>query len=161
MTKEVKDLRETIRQALSFQRSRTVTVLSSLLAVEDAIGYIPHEAIEEVADFTQASVNDVWGVASFYTNFRFTPPGEHIVEVCWGPPCHMMGATAIAQAILDRVGLSQEGDTGDRRLTFKYNTCLGACAQAPVISIDHRLLGRTTAEAAQERVSRLMMEAKV
>ena len=69
-------LREQVRGALANQTARTVTMLSSLLAIEDEIGYIPQEAIEEVATFTNSTVNDVWGVASFYTNFRFTPPAS-------------------------------------------------------------------------------------
>ena len=133
----------------------TVTVLSSLLAIEDSIGYIPSEAIEEVADFTNSTINDVWGVASFYTNFRFTPPGEHVVEVCWGPSCHILGAQRIIKEVLETLGLSREGDTEDSKFTFKYNTCLAACGQAPVISIDHQLMGRMTAEKAKERISNL------
>ena len=66
-------------------------MLSSLLAAQDELGYLPDEAIEEVATFTESTINEVWGVASFYTNFRFTPPGEHVVEVCWGPTCHLEG----------------------------------------------------------------------
>ncbi len=133
----------------------TVTVLSSLLAIEDSIGYIPSEAIEEVADFTNSTINDVWGVASFYTNFRFTPPGEHVVEVCWGPSCHILGSQRIIKEVLETLGLSREGDTEDSKFTFKYNTCLAACGQAPVISIDHQLMGRMTAEQAKERILNL------
>ena len=68
--------RERIREAMASQKRPTVTVLSSLLAIQDHLGYLPDEAIEEVAHFTKASINEVWGVASFYTNFRFTPPAE-------------------------------------------------------------------------------------
>lgn len=134
-------LREQVKGALANQTARTVTVLSSLLAIEDEIGYIPTEAIEEVATFTNTTVNDVWGVASFYTNFRFTPPNEHVVEVCWGPTCHLLGAMELIQAVLQSLGLSEEGDTPDGKISLKYNTCLGACAQGPVVSVDHRILG--------------------
>ena len=160
MTYEVKDLRDTIQRAVSSQRSKTITVLSSLLAVEDALGYIPSEAIEEVAHFTEATVNDVWGVASFYTNFRFTPPGKHLIEVCWGPSCHLTGAPGILRTLLDYLGIATEGETADHSITLKYNTCLGACAQAPVVSIDHQLVGRMTAEEARERVRRLLAGAE-
>ncbi len=142
------DLRERIRQAVTNQERPTVTVLSSLLAAQDALGYIPDEAIDEVAAYTEASINEVWGVASFYKNFRFTPPGEHTVEICWGPSCHLVGATSIIERTLEHVGLEEEGETNDGRLTIRYNTCLGACAQAPVISIDHHLRGRMTPERA-------------
>ena len=133
--------RQKIGETLANQSARTVTVLSSLLAIEDAIGYIPPEAIEEVAAYTNSTINDVWGVASFYTNFRFTPPGEHIVEVCWGPTCHLLGAQEILQAVLQTLGLSEEGDTSDGKISLKYNTCLGACSQGPVISVDHKIIG--------------------
>jgi len=130
-----------ITKALANQSARTVTVLSSLLAVEDAIGYIPPEAIAEVASHTHSTINDVWGVASFYTNFRFTPPGEHIVEVCWGPTCHLLGAQQILQNVLQLLDLSEEGDTADSKISLKYNTCLGACSQGPVVSVDHKIIG--------------------
>lgn len=139
-------LRQRIRQAIANQPQRAVTVLSSLLAVEDAVSYIPPEAIEEVAQHTNSTVNDVWAVASFYTNFRFQPLGQHVVEVCWGPTCHMQGAQDLLEAAQRALGLSHEGDTADGRVTLKYNTCLGACAQAPVVMVDHKVMGRATLE---------------
>ncbi len=141
MTNNQDDQTRKIGEALANQSARTVTVLSSLLAIEDAVGYIPPKAIEEVAAYTNSTINDVWGVASFYTNFRFTPPGEHIVEVCWGPTCHLLGAQVILQAALQTLGLPEEGDTSDGKVSLKYNTCLGACSQGPVISIDHKIIG--------------------
>lgn len=135
------DHRQSISEALTGQSAKTVTVLSSLLAVEDAIGYISREAIKEVASFTGSTINDVWGVASFYTNFRFTPPGEHVVEVCWGPTCHLLGAMTLLQSVLQALGLSEEGDTPNGKVSLKYNTCLGACSQGPVVRIDDRIIG--------------------
>jgi len=143
-------LLERVRQALDAQPQKAVTVLSSLLAVEDAIHYIPPIAVEQVALYTGATVNDVWAVASFYTNFRFEPPGEHVIEICWGPTCHLKGSQRLLDAVQNGLGLSQEGDTPDGSATLKYNTCLGACAQAPVIMVDHQLMGRMTVERAKE-----------
>ena len=155
MAAESEALRERIRKAIASQTQSNVNVLSSLHAVLDEVGYIPDEAIEEVAESAGTTINTVWGVASFYTNFRFTPPGDHIVEICWGPTCHLLGATVILQGVLDDLGMSDEGETADNRLTLKYNTCLGACSQAPVISVDHRLMGRQTIESARSIVSQL------
>ena len=155
MAAESEALRERIRKAIASQTQSNVNVLSSLHAVLDELGYVPDEAIEEVAESAGTTINTVWGVASFYTNFRFTPPGDHIVEICWGPTCHLLGATIILQGVLDDLGMSDEGDTADNRLTLKYNTCLGACSQAPVISVDHRLMGRQTIESARSIVSQL------
>lgn len=149
--------RERIRRVLRSQKQRTVTVLSSLLAIQHELRYISEVAIEETANFIKGStINDVWSVASFYTNFRFTPPGEHIVEVCWGPSCHIRGAQQILKAVQGDLGIDAEGETPDGKFTLQYNTCLGACAHAPVIAIDHHHYGRSSPEAAV----RLVQEAR-
>lgn len=149
-------LKPRIVHALRSQPQPTVTILSSLLAVGDELGYIPKEAVEEVAVFTSSTVNDVWAVASFYPNFRFQPPCDHTVELCWGPSCHLLGAMPLIAAVLGAVGLEGEGDTPDNRLSVRYNTCLGACAQAPVISINHQLIGRLSPDQACVRIAELL-----
>ena len=149
-------LTQRIAGAVHGQSQPTVTVLSSLLAVEDELGYIPKEAVAEVASFNNATVNDVWAVASFYPNFRFEPPCEHSVELCWGSTCHLVGAMPVISAVLEASGLSEEGDTPNGKLSVRLNTCLGACAQAPVISIDHHLIGRLSPEEARRRVIELL-----
>ena len=149
-------LEQRIQDAVRSQTQPTVTVLSSLLAVEDELGYIPKEAVEFVAGFSNSTINDVWAVASFYPNFRFEPPAEHTVDVCWGASCHLVGAMSIFKSVLEVAGLESEGDTLDKRLTVKFNSCLGACSQAPVMALDHHLAGRVNPESAAENVSRLL-----
>ena len=149
---------ETITEAVHGQSQPTVTILSSLLAVQDAIGYIPKEAVEEGADLTGDTVNDVWAVASFYPNFRFEPLCQHTLEVCWGTSCHLVGAMPVMASVLEAAGLVESGDTPDKRLFVGFNTCLGACAQGPVISVDHRLLGRATPESAAMKVNELLVQ---
>ena len=144
MTTDKDNLRTRIQQAIQSQKRPTITVLSSLLAIQDSIGYIPEIAIEEVAVHSNTSINSVFGVASFYPNFRFTPPGEHSVEVCWGPTCHLKGATEILESVLEKLGLDSEGATEDGKVSFRFNTCLGACSQAPVISVNHELYGNAS-----------------
>ena len=148
-------LKERISSAVHGQTQPTVTILSSLLAVEDELGYIPRQAVEQVADFTRSTVNDVWAVASFYPNFRFEPPSSHSVEVCWGASCHLVGSVPVIEAVLEAAGLPGEGDTPDGFLTVRLNTCLGACAHAPVISIDHHLIGRVSPDSAKASVANL------
>jgi NADH:ubiquinone oxidoreductase subunit E len=149
-------LKQKITAAIHSQSQPTVTVLSSLLAVEDAIGYIPKDAVEEVASLTGTTINDVWAVATFYPNFRFLPPCEHQLELCWGPSCHLLGATQVIAATLDLLGVEDEGDTADGKLSLRYNTCLGACAQAPVISADHHLMGRQSPDKVQAVLAALL-----
>ena len=149
-------LEQRIHNAVHGQTQPTVTVLSSLLAVEDALGYIPKESLELVAGFTNSTINDVWSVASFYPNFRFEPPAEHKLEVCWGASCHLVGAMGIFKSVLEASGMEDEGDTPDGHLTVRLNTCLGACAHAPVIALDHHLIGRVNPESAAKEVANVL-----
>ena len=147
-TKQRSIMREQIRQILNSQEQPTVTVLSSLIAVQDSIHYLPDEAIKETATFCGSTINEVWSVASFYTNFRFTAPGEKTLDVCWGPSCHILGAQQVLDSVQSALEVKEEGESPDGKVTLKYNTCLGACAQGPVIAVDHHLIGKQTAESA-------------
>ena len=81
MSADAKGIKERVRAAITSGNYPTKTVLSSLLAAQDELGYLPDAAIEEVAVQNETTTNEVWGVASFYTNFRFSPPGKHLIEV--------------------------------------------------------------------------------
>ena len=139
------NIRDEVNKILSSSTDTTVTVLSSLLLVQDEIGYIPNEAVEEIGSFLKTSINEVWGVATFYTNFRFTPPCANVLEVCWGPTCHLKGAPDLISGVLKQLNLEEEGDSQYKGISVRYNTCLGACQQAPVISVNHALRGNVKA----------------
>ena len=132
-----------------------VTVLSSLLAVSNKFHYIPKIAIEEIAKFTGKTTNDVWGVASFYTNFRFTPPGKATLDVCWGPSCHLQGSQKLLKQVHKLLEIDHEGETSDGKLTLRYSTCLGACSQGPVFAIDHKLFGKATINKIEKEISEI------
>jgi NADH:ubiquinone oxidoreductase subunit E len=148
-------LRERARDAIAKQPARTVTILSSLLAVHDELGYLPLEAIDEVAQRMSATANAVWGIASFYPNFRFTVPNRHKVELCWGPTCHVLGAQHILQGLLPHLGLDNEGETADGVISLKLNTCLGVCAHGPAMSFDEELTGHMSLDRAVRLVERI------
>ena len=80
------------------------------------------------------------------------------VELCWGSSCHLVGAMAVIDQVLQETGLEEEGDTPDGQLTVRLNTCLGACAQAPVISINHELIGRISPSEARRRVALVLAD---
>tara|TARA_A100001037_G_scaffold306741_1_gene354832 strand:- start:10808 stop:11278 length:471 start_codon:yes stop_codon:yes gene_type:complete len=130
-----------------------ITVLSSLLAISNKFHYIPKKAVEIVAKYTDKTVNDVWGVASFYTNFRFTPPGDITLDICWGPTCHILGSQKILKEVHGLLGINQEGETKDGKVTLRYSTCLGACSQGPVFAIDHKLFGKASLSKIKEKIS--------
>ncbi|CAI8358467.1 MAG: NADP-reducing hydrogenase subunit HndA [Chloroflexota bacterium] len=144
-----------IVEAVRNQEQPTKTVLSSLLAIQDAMGYIPKQSMEVVAsEVPGTTVNDVWAVASFYPNFKFEPRSECTVEICWGPTCHIAGAMGIFDEALNLLGLESEGKTSDGSIELDFNTCLGACAQAPVISVNHHLIGRVTKNSLKDAIEK-------
>ena len=144
-----------IVEAVRNQEQPTKTVLSSLLAIQDAMGYIPKQSMEVVAsEVPGTTVNDVWAVASFYPNFKFEPRSERTVEICWGPTCHIAGAMGIFDEALNLLGLQSEGKTSDGSIELDFNTCLGACAQAPVISVNHHLIGRVTKNSLKDAIEK-------
>lgn len=155
MTDTAEHLEQQISDAIRGQRQSTVTVLSCLLAVYGKLHYVPDEAIGAIARHLHVTNNEVWSTASFYTNFRFTPPGKHTVEVCWGPTCHLVGAQRVSAEVMQSLNLRNEGDTPDGRATFRYSTCLGCCAVAPAMSIDHHLIGRVAPGEATQRVAKM------
>ena len=144
-----------IVEAVRNQEQPTKTVLSSLLAIQDAMGYIPKQSMEVIAsEVPDTTVNDVWAVASFYPNFKFEPRSECTVEICWGPTCHIAGAMGIFDEALNLLGLESEGKTSDGSIELDFNTCLGACAQAPVISVNHHLIGRVTKNSLKDAIEK-------
>ncbi len=141
-----------VNQALDRQVKEEVTVLSSLIYVQEEFGFLPPDSIPLIADYTDASINDVFGVATFYTHFRFTPPGPHTVEVCWGPSCHVRGAAEVMSAVKAELGMEEEGTTEDGQVTWKRSSCAAACAHGPVAMVDEMIYGDLTPEAAVQLI---------
>ncbi len=137
-----------IKAILETQRGRTITALSSLITIQNALGYLPPESMEEVAGFTGVSVNDVWGVATFYTHFRLESPTKHAVEVCWGPTCHLRGGDKVMENFKKMVESNKD-------VSFKGSSCLAACPQAPVTMINEELVGNVKPEQVQDIVNNL------
>jgi NADH-quinone oxidoreductase subunit E len=105
-------------------------------------GYLSNGAIEEVACHTQISKNKIYGVASFYSQFRFTPPGEHIIKVCLGTACHVRGGESLLEIIKRKLSISPGETTKDGKFSLERVACLGCCALAPVMVIDNNVYGR-------------------
>lgn len=140
-----------IQKVLDSQ-TRTVTVLSCLIAIQESFGYLVEGAIPAVAQRTGASVNDAYSVATFYTHFRFQPPGEHQIELCWGPSCQIFRSDALMKQAEEFAGIKFNGTTPDKKYTLRGLECAGACALAPVGKLDGTLVGRLTPEKLRERL---------
>jgi len=128
-------------------KGATIPVLQQ---VQQELGYLSEEAVSEIARFLNLSENEVFGVASFYAQFRFTRPGEHSVKVCLGTACHVRGGGRIMEAMERELGISAGGTTDDYKFNLERVACFGSCALAPVMVIDNKVYGRMTPAKAKE-----------
>jgi len=128
-----------ILASYSGQRGALVPVLQK---VQEALGYLPAEAISEIALFLRLSESEVYGVATFYAQFRFERQGEHSVRVCQGTACHVRGSRRILEAVQRELGI-QPGETSeDYKFSLERVACFGSCALAPVMVVDKTVYGR-------------------
>jgi NADH-quinone oxidoreductase subunit E len=117
-----------------------------LQEIQTAEGFLSPEAMFAVANALDTPVSRVYGVATFYNQFRFAPLGEHVVEVCRGTACHVKQSLALAQHLKRRLKLRDDGNSADGRYTVVSVACLGACSIAPVIKLDGEFYGHLTTE---------------
>jgi len=123
-----------------------------LQQVQAEIGYLPPRVMERIAERVGLSPANVFGVASFYAQFRMEPVGRHIIRVCQGTACHVQGAGAILNAICDELCVSEGETTEDGEFTVEPVACLGCCSLAPVIMIDEDTFGRLTPDGARKTI---------
>ena len=116
-----------------------------LQEVQDRYSFLSPDAVRQVAEHLELSENDVYGVATFYAQFRFTPPGLHHVRVCQGTACHVRGSDMILDAISRATGIEPGQTSADGTYSLERVACFGSCALAPVVVLDDKVFGRMTA----------------
>jgi len=140
---------EAILADYSGDRSQLIPLLQKL---QDAYGYLPQDVIARLSARTGIFVSQIMGVATFYAQFRLAPVGKHIVKVCFGTACHVIGAENIADAICRELGIALGETTNDRLFTVESVACIGCCSLAPVIMIDEETHGRLTPDTARAAI---------
>lgn len=125
-------------------------IIPLLQGVQEELGYLPDEAMQEIANFTQVPASNVYAVATFYAQFRFEPLGRNHIMVCRGTACHVRGAQAILEEITESLGLEGEGTTEDQEFTIETVACIGCCALAPVITVNEEVHGNLTKSQARK-----------
>jgi NADH:ubiquinone oxidoreductase subunit E len=130
-------------------------VIPMLQMVQQRLGYLPENALEEVARMTKKSTASIFGVATFYEQFRLAPGGRHIIRVCRGTACHVKGSDRILHEIGNRFQLSPGRTSLDRLFTLETVACFGSCAIAPVVVVDDSVKGRMNPSRACETLARI------
>jgi len=119
-------------------------LISILQYCQSYSGYISTETVKQIADYLDISEAHVYGVASFYTQFRFEKPGDHQIRICLGTACHVQGGELLSQEIQKITGIQPGEISQDHKFEFHEVACLGCCAQAPVVEVDGRIYGKMT-----------------
>ncbi len=117
-----------------------------LQEIQSRDGYLSQAAMAELATALDTPVARVYGVATFYNQFRFAPLGEHVIEICRGTACHVKQSLTLAQHLQRRLKLRPDGNSPDGRFSVLSVACLGACSIAPVMKLDGEFYGHLTVE---------------
>jgi NADH-quinone oxidoreductase subunit E len=115
-----------------------------LQEIQKRHSYLPRDLVKAVSAEAGIPVSDLYGVATFYSQFRFKPQGKYLVRVCHGTACHVAGSDIIAAVIAQELGIEEGDTTADMLFSFEKVACLGCCALAPVAMIGDKIYAKLT-----------------
>jgi len=141
---ETKAAVDTTRDILSGLQDSRGNLIPVLQQVQNKLGYVPPVAMQEVAAHFNIPAVDVYGVITFYNQFRLTPPGKNQVKICMGTACHMRGANIIQEAWERRLKIKVGETTADREFSLERVACVGCCTMAPVVVINEEVNAKIT-----------------
>jgi NADH-quinone oxidoreductase subunit E len=125
-------------------------LISLLQQVQHKLGYISREAMLAIADFLEIPESRVYGIATFYNQFRFTPLGRHAVKVCMGTACHLAGGRLVLEAMARELEVDVGGITPEHDFSLDRVACVGCCALAPVVVVNDDVYPRMTPPKVEE-----------
>jgi NADH-quinone oxidoreductase subunit E len=124
-----------------------------LQKVQQAFSYVPDQAITEIARFLRIPEVTVFGVATFYAQFKLVPTGRNIIRICRGTACHVRGGARILSEVESQLGIKPGETTPDLEYSLETVACIGACALSPAMVINDKVYGRLTPQKAKEILS--------
>jgi len=140
--------REALEKVFERYAGQRGALIPLLQEAQEIYGYLPGEVLREIARRLRIPFSQVFGVATFYTQFHLKPRGRNIVRICQGTACHVRGASRVFEAVSQKLGIGRNETTPDLRYTLETVACLGACGLAPVMMVNDDTHGRLTPERA-------------
>jgi NADH:ubiquinone oxidoreductase subunit E len=134
----------TIDAILKSHDRKRDALIPILQDVQREFGYISPESVASVSRYLRVSENEIFGVSSFYAQFRFTAPGRHSVKVCLGTACHVRGGSTLLDTMEVSLGVGCGETTADGRFDLERVACLGCCALSPVVQVDGKVFSKIT-----------------
>jgi len=136
------EIKEELSAILSRYSGKKSDLIPILQEAQGRFRYLPSEVMLEIAKFLRIPEGTVFGVSTFYAQFKFTPTGKRIVKVCRGTACHVRGATRILDEIVRRLEIGPGETTDDLEYSLETIACFGSCALAPVMVVNDNVYGR-------------------
>ncbi|MDC7226249.1 MAG: NADH-quinone oxidoreductase subunit NuoE [Spirochaetales bacterium] len=130
------------REIVAEVGSEPEKVIPLLQEIQNRHGYLSQELVEAVAEEIKLPVSRLYGVATFYSQFRFEPIGKNLIKVCKGTACHVAGAEKVYSIISEKLGIEEGETTDDQLFTLESVACLGCCSLAPVVMINDSIYGK-------------------
>lgn len=158
LTAEEKAALKDIKSELSTFDKQRGNLIPILQKVQENLAYLPPEALKMVADHLEISECEVYGVATFYNQFRFHPPGKHPVKVCLGTACHVRAGDIILENFERKLGISDGETSADREFSIERVACVGCCALAPVAIIGETVHGHMAPSKVEGLILRIQIE---
>ncbi|MDO8886255.1 NADH-quinone oxidoreductase subunit NuoE [Candidatus Oleimmundimicrobium sp.] len=128
-----------VRKLLKKYEEKKGVLVHALQDVQKEFGFLPEEALKVIAEVMDLSLAHVYGVASFYAHFYFTPRGKNIIKVCTGTACHVRGSKVILEGLEEELGIKAGETTDDFEFTLETVSCVGCCALAPVVVVNEEV----------------------
>jgi NADH-quinone oxidoreductase subunit E len=119
-------------------------LMGLLQDIQESLGYLPEEALEEVSRHLKVPLSHIYGVISFYAQFSLTPRGKNLIKMCMGTACHIRGGQMVLDEIRSYLGLDGKDTTEDDLFSLEVVRCLGTCFLAPVMMIGNKYYGKLT-----------------
>lgn len=139
---EEEQIRQETKAVLKQFGRKKGNLIPILQNVQGKLGYLPREAMTEIAEYLKLAAIDVYGVVTFYNQFRLNPPGRHSIRVCLGTACHMKGGYITLDAWKRRLDINPGETTADREFDLDTVACVGCCTMAPVTVVDDKPEGK-------------------
>ncbi len=139
-----------LQQLLQKYPKHRSSVIPLLQEIQEHYGYISAPAVDAMAEYLDISASEIYGVASFYTQFKFTPPGKYIIQICQGTACHVRASSIVLEALREELNIEPGHTTPDGLFTLERVACVGCCALAPVMVINGKVYAQMTQEKVRE-----------
>jgi len=127
-----------------YPRNDKSNLIPLLQDIQEVYGYLPEDSLKDIAIHVNMPLSSVYGVATFYNQFRLTPLGKNVIRVCRGTACHVKNSANILAALENELGVCAGSTTRDKVFTLETVACIGACSIAPVVNINDEYYGRVT-----------------